>query len=143
MSFVFPTQFAQAFVAFIKMPIVDWYVERGLKVEQEVQRNVFLWGFLVCVFTSLCLASYFGGPSASHEAAICLRILRGVAFPYMMLRLLFQQTKVANDPNLLHEMREAIKTAFKYGGENPGRAGMIGGILAATGIFNYVERQRK
>lgn len=143
MSLIFTAQFVQASVAFIKMSIVNWYVEQGLKVEQEARKSVFLSGFLVCIFTFLCLTSHFGGRSASHEAVICLRILRGVAFTYMMLRLLFQQTRVASNPNLLHEVRQTVKTAFKFGGENPGRAGVVGEILAATGISNYIKRRRK
>lgn len=61
----------------------------------------------------------------------------------MMLRLLFKQTRVANDPTLIFDMRGAIKTAIKYGGENPGRAAAIAGVIGATGLFNYYERLKK
>ncbi len=40
-------------------------------------------------------------------------------------------------------MRGAIKTAIKYGGENPGRAAAMAGVLAAAGLFNYYERLKK
>ena len=79
-SLVFPVQLTQAFLAMTRVRVVDWYFEQGLKIEQELRRNFLFWGFLVCGITFLCLASSFGGPFASHEAAILLRISRGVTF---------------------------------------------------------------
>ena len=56
----FPVQLTQAFLAITRVRVVDWYVEQGLKVEQELRRNFLFWGFFVCAVTFLCLASHFG-----------------------------------------------------------------------------------
>ena len=117
LSLVFPSAFFSLFQGLTKTSLADWYINQGLKVEQQVRKSPFLGTGVVLLLIGLCLARY---TIVGEDAGLVLRIFRGITYPYLALVLLFRGTLPMNDPGLLTEVANGIKTLLKYPQDKPG-----------------------
>ena len=56
LSLVFPSAFFSLFQGLTKTSLADWYINKGLKVEQQVRKSPFLVTGVVLLLIGLCLA---------------------------------------------------------------------------------------
>lgn len=143
LSLILPNEFFRAFQGLTKTGLVEWYVNQGLKVEKRVRKSPALGTGILLIVISLCLAMHMGDSIVRQDAALVLRTLRGITYPYVALVLLFRGTPAMSDPWLLKDISDAIKTLLKYPQDKPGKSTAIAALGGGFAMFAYFERKRE
>ena len=143
LSLILPSQFLRGFLGLAKTSLVEWYVNQGFKVEQRVRKSPALGAGILLVIISLCLAMHMGDSMVREDASLVFRIFRGITYPYLALVLLFRGTQALNDPWLVKEIADTIKTVLKYPQDKPGKSTAIAAIGGGAALFVYFERRRE
>ena len=143
LSIILPSQFLRAFIGLTKISVVDWYLNQGFKIEQRVRKSPALGAGILLVIIGLCLAIYMGDSIVREDASLVFRIFRGITYPYVALVLLFRGTQALNDPWLMKEIADTIKTLLKYPQDKPGKSTAITAIGGGSALFLYFERKRE
>lgn len=86
---------------------------------------------------------HMGDSIIRQDAGLVLRVLRGITYPYAAFVLLFRGTQAMNDPWLVKDISDAIKTVIKYPQDKPGKSTAIAAIGGGFALFAYFERKRE
>ena len=141
LSIILPSQFFRAFLGLTKISVIDWYLNQGFKIEQRVRKSPALGAGILLVIIGLCLTIYMGDSIIREDASLVFRIFRGITYPYVALVLLFRGTQALNDPWLMKEIADTIKTLLKYPQDKPGKSTAIAALGGGFALFAYFERK--